>query len=301
MHTNHFVAASLELHLFFCRIMKEHSLFLEAGFTPANADFAKKADFFKSRFEDLLCRAVRLSDGVVHENVLESGEILTDFTLESERNTEKLSGIDINTEITCLEMRLHADRDRPADERLRCDVGMLNKEILHFLDELIFFKETVLNNVRACRMFTMNYPLLIEHILREAKMYREQLLALERGEDFEHCVRETELFWDQIMMEHSLFMRGLLDPSENKLVFQANHFAHDYEKLIEETRRASDHAFRAITEKTLEETTALRDFKQAGAKGINDCQIKSVIVPLLADHVLREANHFIRILKEFER
>lgn len=42
MHTEHYIRKSLELHLFFGRIMKEHALFLRAGFTPADADFAKK-------------------------------------------------------------------------------------------------------------------------------------------------------------------------------------------------------------------------------------------------------------------
>lgn len=37
-----YVMQSLELHLFFVRIMKEHSLFLKAGFTPPNAAFAKR-------------------------------------------------------------------------------------------------------------------------------------------------------------------------------------------------------------------------------------------------------------------
>lgn len=36
MRMNQYIATSLELHLFFGRIMKEHSLFLRAGFTPAN-------------------------------------------------------------------------------------------------------------------------------------------------------------------------------------------------------------------------------------------------------------------------
>jgi hypothetical protein len=46
MNKNSFVINSLELHLFFSRIMKEHSLFLESGFIPLNADLAAKADFF---------------------------------------------------------------------------------------------------------------------------------------------------------------------------------------------------------------------------------------------------------------
>lgn len=34
-----FVRQSLELHLFFARIMKEHSFFLQAGFTPKDTNF----------------------------------------------------------------------------------------------------------------------------------------------------------------------------------------------------------------------------------------------------------------------
>ena len=37
-----YISLSLELHLFFSRIMKEHSLFLEAGFTSKNKKLAKK-------------------------------------------------------------------------------------------------------------------------------------------------------------------------------------------------------------------------------------------------------------------
>lgn len=32
-------------------------------------------------------------------------------------------------------------------------------------------------------------------------------------------------------------------------------------------------------------------------KGILDTKIASIILPLLADHVLREANHYIRLLE----
>ena len=53
-----------------------------------------------------------------------------------------------------------------------------------------------------------------------------------------------------------------------------------------------------MTASSLEKTVKLRDFKAAGTKGIQECKIRSVILPLLADHVLREANHYIRLLKD---
>lgn len=45
-------------------------------------------------------------------------------------------------------------------------------------------------------------------------------------------------------------------------------------------------------------TQKFRDFKRAGVEGIETCKIKSIILPLLADHVLREANHYLRLLED---
>ena len=75
MHSG-YVERSLELHLFFGRIMKEHSLFLRAGFTPASPSFSEKAEHFKCEFEKLLCEAVRLANGIVSQQMLQSQELV---------------------------------------------------------------------------------------------------------------------------------------------------------------------------------------------------------------------------------
>ena len=99
------------------------------------------------------------------------------------------------------------------------------------------------------------------------------------------------------MMEHALFIRGLLDPSEEELIRTANDFAIDYQKLLDRAKKQDCIASRTLSGESLEETLKYRDFKAAGTKGILSCEIASIILPLLADHVLREANHYIRILK----
>jgi phosphoribosylaminoimidazole-succinocarboxamide synthase len=60
----------------------------------------------------------------------------------------------------------------------------------------------------------------------------------------------------------------------------------------------TDATISTITNKTLQETLKYKEFKTAGTKGLSNCQIKSIILPLLADHVLREANHYLRVLKD---
>ena len=296
MNPDNYVIKSLELHLFFGRIMKEHSLFLEAGFTPANASFSTQAEFYKNEFEKLLSQAVNLANGVVSRQALASGEIVTEFTLQAEKQTEHFTGIEINRRITQKELNLQSGNGISGitAEKRRL-VRQLNQTAIRLLNGLISFKENILRNVLRCEMFTMNYPLLIEHIIREAKLYREYVGMLERtGNISGKSMKEIECFWNQIMMEHAMFIRGLLDPSETELFNSADEFADEYAALLENCRNAHN---RTITSASLEETIKFRDFKKAGTQGLEQSKIRSVILPLLADHVLREANHYIRILE----
>lgn len=294
MSDNHYIVKSLELHLFFGRIMKEHALFLRAGFTPANSAFSKKAEFYKNEFEKLLSEAVALSNGIVSSDVLNSGEVVTEFTSLAEKQTECFTGIAINRKITDRELHL-CNSCNSKHIHKACTVQNLNERAIKLLDGLIGFKESILKNVLHCQMFTMNYPLLIEHIIREAKLYRKYLNMLEKDGDLNcHSMRDIECFWNQIMMEHALFIRGLLDPSENKLINTADESAMEFAELLRQCNSAQE---QTLTASSLGKAIKLRGFKEVGTKGIQECKIRSVILPLLADHVLREANHYIRLLK----
>lgn len=296
-----YVILSLELHLFFARIMKEHSLFLEAGFTSKDADFSKEAEHYKNEFEKLLLYAVSASNGIIRSNVLNSGEIITDFTLGTEAKTQNFTGIEINQDITKKEAELRSGRNPKVSPNLLNYVSKLNTNAQRLLGGLIDFKQRILDGVLSCTLFTVNYPLLIEHILREAKLYLSLINDIENRIDIDSKdVRETELFWDRIMMEHALFIRGLLDPSEEELIDSADEFADEFKDLIDEAKKMTNATINSITNETLNQTTKLKNFKQAGAEGISSCKIRSIILPLLADHVLREANHYIRLLESYK-
>ena len=214
-----YVTLSLETHLFFGRTMKEHSLFLLAGFPAKETEFIQRADQFREEFEDGLRRTVKLADGIVSKSVLNSGEIVTEFTKKAECQTKNLTGIPIDIKITETEERICAGSRVTVNREIVSRVRMLNRQILRSLNGLIAFKEEILREVRRCRLYTANYPLLIEHILREAKLYRQIISNLERrGRISSPDLRSLELFWNQIMMEHAQFIQGLLDPTECELI-----------------------------------------------------------------------------------
>lgn len=300
-----FVRQSLELHLFFIRIMKEHSFFLEVGFTPRDANFIEQADSFRKGFDGLLGEAISLSNGIVTPEVLQSGEVITPYTLNTEMATSFYTGVQIPTQLTHAEAGLVGGDVIVVTPILEQRVTELNQRVMDLVAELIQFKITILTKVLSCKMFTVNYPLLIDHILREARLYLkmvERIQVRERINVFREAF-EQEYFWDRIMAEHSKFIRGLLDPTENELIKTANDFGNEFNQLTAEVKAVMDMTIplAKVTEDSLIATQRIRAFKEQGTQGLLNCNIKSIIVPLLGDHVLREASHFLRLLREFEK
>lgn len=295
-----YVTDSLEQHLFFARIMKEHALFLKTGFLPCNASLAREGEHFLRQFESLLARAIGLSNCVVSQCVLDSGELVTQFTDCAEMQTQRLTGTSINRELTARTMAMQG-RDAQSNlcvpQMLACQIRQLNRDGLMLVNGFINYKERLLCAVRSCKLFTANYPLLIAHILREAQLYRKHLLRLEGMEDCTSPeIYDGEPFWNHIMMEHALFIRGLLDPSEETLIHTADDFAADYRQLLDGAAVTQEKTMCGMDALAL--TKKFREFKQAGTEGLEACQIQGLILPLLADHVLREANHYIRLLEK---
>jgi hypothetical protein len=299
-----YIRLSLELNLFFARIAKEHSIFLETSFTGRDVRFTEEADNFKVQFEGLLAETIALSNGVISPEVAMSGELITPLTLSAEQASSFYTGIRINSNITQAEAGIAGNPGALASPLVEQRVFNLNQRAMALTSALAQFKSTILSNVTSCKMFTTNYPLLIDHILREAHFYLKMLKRLQNREDVltHRDLLEQEVFWNRIMAEHSKFIRGLLDPTEVDLIGTANNYGNEFDKLTKDAVAAIDKtmAFSKVTSDSLQATKELRDFKAAGTKGLLNCSIKAIAYPLLGDHVLREANHYLRILRQFD-
>jgi hypothetical protein len=305
LSNSEFVRQSLELNLFFMRIAKEHSIFLEAAFTTRDQLFIEQAEMLKNMFSRLLVETIRMSEGIISPEVANSGELVTDLTLDAERKTEFYTNIKIDESITRMEAALASSSPNEITMNTVRKVEDLNNRAIRAVQQIAVFKRTILRNMLSCKMFTTNYPLLIDHILREAMFYLRMLTMLQRREEFD-IAREAayqETFWNRIMAEHSKFIRGLLDPTEEELFDTANDFGKRFDELTAEAKNLSSNLglLPEVTDRSLKNTMDIRDFKKQGTEGLLQCKIKSIAFPLLGDHVVREANHYIRMLKNFKQ
>lgn len=291
-----FIVFSLEINLFFQRIMKEHLFFIETSMPPVSADLIAEANALKLSFEHLLAETVSYANGIVSEKAIQSNEFVTPFTLSAEEVSSKLTGASLNTNITRAEMELTGSSRYSQGHEINLEdvVANLNARSLNLLKDVIAFQKKLIALVLKCQIFVALYPLLLKHITREAEYYEEALENLQNRRLPKKPLCDELNFWNNIMGEHAEFIDGLLDPTEKDLKKTADRLAERFERLVKECTRATD---RQIIMHSIDATENIQDYKRAATIGLLGCEIEAIAVPLLADHVLREANHYLRILK----
>lgn len=295
---------SLEFHLFFARIMKEHSLFIEAALTSKNKRLKDKARIFRVKFDELLGEALLVSTGVIGPDVAASDEIITPYTLNAELSNNFYTGIPLNTEITQIETAMIGNIKMSFTPRLEDKVFVINQNAIVLTAALANFKRRLLEDVLSCKVFISMYPSLIQHTIEEAKQYIKAIQMLQRHEYNESAfdILDQEIFWNERMSEHAEFAKGLLDPVERDMIVASEMFVKDFQMAAQEAKSAKDEIImlEKVTKKSMELTRNIIDFTSRGAKELLEQKIKTVTLPLFADHTLREANHYYRLLKMYK-
>lgn len=181
--------------------------------------------------------------------------------------------------------------------------GILLEDLIQAVKDIIEFKAKLLRLLIQCKAEPgSNYPLLLDHIRREA-MHFLKLLRTPVPEDSLLFLLQEEVFWLRIMKEHIEFVIHLLDPSERELILQAEEFRENFSRLLETARDLESMAetgpknFNTVvrfTQDVIRSTMALRDFKAAAFELARLCELLSIVsTPLLLDHIRREADKFL--------
>lgn len=233
--------------------------------------------------------ALFLSLGFTHEQkqlINEAQQFITIF----ERLEEKLSTFTVNSDLR--------------------QIQAFNNEVYQVVAAIWGYKRKVLGLTLRCEIQSNNYPLLVDHISREAAYFANRLKELNEGKlaPSPDAIIEENVFFLKIMADHAKFIGHLLDPSERKLVDQAREFSHDFDQLLFQAIDLDSMRPQSETKPILSQfldqnrvsVVSLRDFKKTARELIEACRIKSNIHPLLADHTFREAERFLEIIDLFE-
>lgn len=300
MNIETFSIESLKINLFFLRIMKEHALFIMLSLPAKEKDLQNEATLFIESFDSLLATTINLSTGYLSYNDI----YITNYTKNAEDKTSNLTGVMINTTLTTDEEKL-VHTTKTNYETIAPLVIKLNGDILFHLNRFIEFKTKILNLVNKCVIFSFNYPSLLEHIKNEAIMYAQILINIQEKlnpKNKLYDIIRQESFWDHIIAQHGQFMSGFLDPSEKELIEIAQEITIRFNILKNKISNAkSKPEIKAITNESIPATKEVISYNELATKNILNCNIKSIIIPLMSDHLLREASFYLDLLEELNQ
>lgn len=185
--------------------------------------------------------------------------------------------------------------------------GDLLNDLINAVKAIIEFKAKLLRLIIQCKKAPgSNYPLLLDHIRREAERFL-CLLLKPIPDDPLDLLLQQEVFWLRIMKEHIEFVIHLLDPSERELITQAEALRITFSRLLESARDLESmneakpknlNTVVRFTQDVVRNTIQLRDFKAAAFELATLCELLSIVsTPLLLDHIRREADKFLSELE----
>jgi hypothetical protein len=173
------------------------------------------------------------------------------------------------------------------------------------------YKRRLLHMALTCQLQGNNFALLLDHMSREAEYFLLLLAALGSGRQLYQAAGAREVaFWLRLMADHAAFIVHRLDPSERTLQETACEFAAEFDSLylqgrdfVSMLRGETDEvpSFRRFMQDVRVSTIRLRDFTRAAETLIAECRLVGLIPALLADHMRREADHFLLVLAILEK
>lgn len=149
------------------------------------------------------------------------------------------------------------------------------------------FKTHVLTRLNAGEFLGWLFPLFIDHIRREGDYF----LAALRGQKFDPCT-ETQI-WLTFMAEHAAFASHLLDPSEAEQIRRALELQSQLGALFHNCESTIGEQLKMLSLKSGQDLDAYFNGLGIGKPG----GAKSVIHPVLAEHVVREGRRFLQTMQ----
>jgi hypothetical protein len=161
------------------------------------------------------------------------------------------------------------------------DMALMNT-LLPLLQEERAFQIKCLKVLDEGKWIGWIFPLFINHTTLELDYLTDKLNAIK------YSPEDEIVFWNRINSEHASFAAHLLDPSERELFLKADKLSMKFNKIP----KSENEMMLNLSLKASKELDAFNKTARSAGK-----KVKSVIHPVLLDHVIREGERSIKTLK----
>lgn len=298
-----YITQSLIDNLFYLRTLREFCLNIELSFYKNNSNIIESAEGFGKRFEELGEEAINLARGNIPNEIINANYLFTDYTLNTELLTEKLFGVDINTDLTIQENNLTGfnsiDEVVITDELLN-RISTLNDNAIQLTRNFMDFCKYLKDSMNNSNIFSYSYPAIYNYMIEEAGLYVSDLerIRLKNNADPTYVVNFQYYFSDS-MMQAAQFIIGLSDPSQTSIITNSDNYRKAFSNLVKKYQQSSSspEAQSVLNEEAIDLVQSFRNFLSKLIEGILNSDYYFIVEPVFFDNLLTEANYFLYLLQ----
>lgn len=290
-----YVSESLNSGLYFLRTLREFAINIQLSFLENNIEYIEAARDFGKRAEGLIQEFLEYANANVSNEALDNQIFVTDYTLDTERLTEKLFPIDIDITITEKQLELTPGKPiQPSEEVLR-NFEDINRRSLVLVTNFIDFCKNIISRMSNNELFSYSYISLIEAMLTEANIYRNNLeRIIDKNNIDPTFISDYEYLFNNLLRQYASFIRGFVDPKNAIAILRAGAFssefsliANDYKNVILNPESQAE-----LKERSIDTIDRFRMFLSSLIEDLLSAKTYFIVEPTLLDNILTTANYF---------
>ena len=295
-----FFIQSLVSNLYYLWTLREFSARIEVSFPPIYNNYVERCKNLAKRAEINSKKAAKYANNSLPESVIKSEIVVTPYTLELELLTEKLFGIDIDTNVTELEKSIKAGDMNPTKEQIK-DMENINEESKKIANDFIAFANELHSKMENQEIFAYYYNTLNLYIIQEANLFKTSLERLtEKATINPSYVIDYQYYSTLKMQAIATFIRGEIDPMFKEIFDEANNFVIEYRNILDEydNMNMTPDNQKNMTINSLEIAERFKLFIEKCIQKLLKKEIYFISPPITKDNALTNVNFFIFNLKE---
>ena len=294
-----FYEESLNTNLYYLRTMRDFCINIELSFYGNNS-YKERAEALAKRSQDLGREIVTITNGKVPSKGVDYEIFYTEYTLPTEKLTEKLFDINLATDITESQLELTpTDTFEITDELIRT-MTSINTKALDIANDFIELSREIRDEMTSNNLFSYSYPTMYNFMIIEIELYIGELNRLKEMIRKDPIIAlDTEYGYNITAYEITSFLRGLIDSNATSYIEVLNNILNEiYPQLLEDYNSLplSPENQKDLTERSIAIIRRIRLLLRDMLRDLLDAKLYFIIEPLAIDNFYCNINYFLYIL-----
>ncbi len=231
---------SLVNHLYFAGSIRSFCTTIGLTFFKNNQDYIDRAIALGYRATDIINKTINLMDKDLASEVINNDVYITPYTKDLSLLTEKLFDINLFISID-KDLKILKSSGKVNYDDVINKIDELNQESIILINDFKDFCSEIKTKLDNGELFSYSYPDFFNYMYDEIGVYGRDIERIISKKDYtKFYLEEFVYYFNELLRESALYIRGFLDTSYGDLFDMASYFVNAFANLSEKYLKKKD-------------------------------------------------------------